>query len=235
MLTAKMPDEIEAGQRVFLRKNRQRWQSLPARIQHAIKTGVDRLTQIRAEILASSRVAALPPVDILDVGIALLDPKTRLPTPIHGYCAPCRTPASDGTFELAAVLPAPTIIHANDSQLRGALLHEFAHCFHSYRVIVDAIAAGRVPRLEGDATRLMDPDFDRSQLDPPELWFAPEDVAIFPYQHNGLLADCTFAIITEWFRKRLPTQAMPAERWKAAIGIPPVFVAHIQSNPAMTG
>lgn len=210
--------------RVAIRRKRERWQGLPSRIKHALTKGVARVSDIRLAILSCSTVRELPPVEIIDVG--WVTPKRD--AAIHGRSHPL---AIGREFEYGASLAAPTVIYASDVELRGVLLHEFAHCFHHIRTVWRALARGDTRVLLGsDPSRLLDPEYDRAALDPPDLWFCKQDVDIFPYQHSGMLTSCTNAIFTEWVAKGLPTET-PHPHYKIpTISVPEAIAERVEQT-----
>src|SRR2546426_536934 len=105
---------------VALKKNALRWRKLPIAVRTGLVTSVARVRGIREDIERNALTGPMPPVRIVDIAWAT-----------ERGCAHGRTVPvlrwGDGWL-LGAELAAPTALYADDTVLRGVLLHEFAHC-----------------------------------------------------------------------------------------------------------
>jgi len=220
---------VESIERVALKTKPERWRKYRLPIRTEITQGVERVRRLRHEILGRARVVELPPVEVVDIGWSAppeLTPTGRLVV-VHGYSTVFRTPAGD---ELGARLAAPAVIHCSNTELVGILLHEFCHCFFHAREIIRAGMEGRLYSFNGSQRQAYDAEYDKSCLDPPELWFTESDVKVFPYQHDKLLDASVAAIAREWIAKKLPTVAPAPVRIGSEVQIPGAIARHVRST-----
>jgi hypothetical protein len=197
----------DSKERVFL--ERQHWQRLHPPIRRAVNNAVDRVRELRAEILSTAKVAELPAVFVLDHAWAF----PGKPPDIVGGAAIVHGASTvveiGGQYEFGVKLPAPVIMHSSQDLLRGMLLHEFAHCFFSMREILTAVDRGETHITESldDPSQLFNRDWDSARLDPPALWFSERDAGSFLYQHDAMLGPYSDLIRREWIARKLPTVA----------------------------
>lgn len=212
---------------VRLKKHPLRWRKLPASVKQAILRGVGRVEAIRASIAATARVSTMPAIDVLDADLA---------TPSGAVFGRMTVVRRERDQHLGVELGAPAVIFADDMTLRGILLHEFAHCFNAMRRVVLAHDHGvldvEFPRPEGDTFN--DDARDRATLEDPADWFAPEDVAIFPYSHASLLAKCAEAIRVQWRDRGLPLIPSLATFRATSLVIPEPIAEHARALGPLT-
>ncbi len=220
---------VESVERVYLDAEPERWEKYPPDLQKQIIEGGERLERLRLQILGRARVSELPPVQVVDIGwIAppAMTPRGRIVV-VHGYSTIFRTEA--GT-ELGARVSAPAVIHCSDEALTGILLHEFCHSFFHAREIIRARTDGRLYAFNADQARVYDAEYDKSCLDPPQLWFSYEDVKIFPYHHDTLLNEAAALIAREWVAKGLPTEVPGVVAVGSEVQIPGAIARHIRAT-----
>jgi len=168
-------------------------------------------------------------VQVVDIG--WIAPPEMTPTGrivvVHGYSTIFRTQAGN---ELGARVAAPAVLHCSDEALIGILLHEFCHCFFHAREVKRAGMEGRLYSFNADQAKVYDAEYDKSCLDPPQLWFADSDVKVFPYHHDKLLNASVPTIAREWVAKGLPTAVPEPVAVGAEVQIPGAIARHIRAT-----
>lgn len=220
---------VESIERVTLKTKPERWNKYRLALRSEITKGVQRLRQLRSAILGRARVSELPPVEVVDIGWTAPRELTPIGQTIivHGCSTIFDTPIGK---ELGARIAAPAVIHCSDAELVGVLLHEFCHCFFHARQVIRSGMEGRLYSFNGDQRQVYDVDYDKSCLDPPELWFSESDVQVFPYQHDKLLSASLATIAREWVAKKLPMTVPGVVKVGSEVQIPGAIARHVRST-----
>lgn len=160
---------------LLVRRTPEVWRRYPKKIRSALLDGTAQIRKIRHEIALAAKVQSMPLIRVYDEIWADLEKASWA----HGRA----TLLPVGDLSWAGVeIPAPTAVCGDEAAIRAVLVHEFAHCFHFQRLIVDGIDAGRhsidVRSPTGDV--LADGvDHDDSMLENPEDWFGEDDARLF--------------------------------------------------------
>jgi hypothetical protein len=189
------------------RKHPLRWPKLPPDVRDGVLRGAERARAIRNEIRAESPIEWMPNLRIFpDVGWVHRAPENQgglalarySVMPVGSYGAVC------------ADLPGPTVLCADDDELRLVLVHEFAHDFY-------LLARGVLAAQAGARVDLTGSPYDENEHDHalglPDLWFSPRDASSLAKWNDSRLNRLAKRIVGAWIAPGLPCEE-PVRLWE---------------------
>lgn len=195
------------------------WSRLPARTRTALVASVSTLKRVRERLRTSVLVQTLPPIRLIPAI----------------WMNPNHTGSVDGRstvvqvgqdFMFGVELPAQTALAGSEGTIEAVLIHEFGHCFHFSKEVIDHVDSGGGPELPmtRDTNIYEDEAADRACLVDPRDWFTPEVAQDFPYWNDPRIH---IPFDAAWL-DQFPVEDGARQFVSNRIAIPEDVIAHIR-------
>lgn len=205
-----------------------RWLQLPKDIRSLIVQGQKRIERLLQDISRTAKVKFIPPVRIVDCAWVSED------NAVFGKATSMKI--GDTTF-VGVELPATTAAYVDDEKvLRGLLLHEIAHCYYFYWMMIVHLEEN-IP-IRNEPTRLTLPqsnkfsdeaEFDKEIMIRPEDWFSADDAKLLFHQQDEILRPFVSKVENDWITRSLPFEMVNRHfHMKAKFTIPLELEKHVR-------